>query len=97
MRIFGNALLLVFVVLVTFDPAAKVMAMTFAKTGRILLMAWSRLPISSFNWEYAVSLMAMAVANPAWCLTGLLAEGKQRDFWRLVTGKGCSGLMPPGN
>ncbi len=38
--ILGNALMLVYVVLVTFAPAVKDMAMAFAMPGGLLLLAW---------------------------------------------------------
>ncbi len=38
--IFGNALMLVYVVLVTFAPAIKDIAMAFAMPGGLLLLAW---------------------------------------------------------
>ena len=38
--ILGNVLMLIYVVLVTFAPTAKNMAMTFAMSGGLLLLAW---------------------------------------------------------
>jgi hypothetical protein len=40
MGIIGNALMLIYVTLVTFAPAVKGMAMAFAMPGGLLLVAW---------------------------------------------------------
>jgi hypothetical protein len=36
-------------------------------------------------------------AQPRVVMTGLVPVGKQRDFSRLVTGKGWFGFTPPGS